>query len=298
MQYKKVYMPVDGIKNHADFEIWYEDGELFLTVRSLNKEHPWSTEKDRVELISRHGAQMGLIKPDNKAIEYDVRIERWTYTLHTYVLFKHYYFRGMLWDIHGSLDHVPLKFTSEKTNKSDVRITYVKQFRDKGPCYEIKVRDISKLRVAAGAVIAIGLKEEYRGASEGEKEENKGYKMKGIVLNDEEHDIARHMERDLGGKYIPVSLERDKVTLKGNIVTLEEIGLLANKINALISEMGVSLHSGRIPQNPVNGKNHDKTCEFCDYRSVCMNVKEVQCRELEELDNRQVLDRMKEEQHA
>lgn len=130
------------------------------------------------------------------------------------------------------------------------------------------------------------------------KEENKGYKMKGVVLNDEEHEIAKHMERDLGGKYIPVTLEKDKITLKGNIVTMEEIGILANKINALITDMGVSLHSGSIPRNPINGKNHDKTCEFCDYRAVCMNVKEITNREMQELDNAQVIDKMKEEQHA
>lgn len=172
MQFKKVYMPVDAIKRHEDFQLWYEDGDLFLTAQSLNKENPWSTEKDRVALISRHGAEMGRIKPDNKAMEYEVRIERWTYTLHTYTLFKHYYFKGMLWEINGSMDKMPLKFVNEGTGKSDVRITHVNNFRDKGECFEIKVRDISKLRIAAGAVIAMALKEEYRGDSEGEPEEN------------------------------------------------------------------------------------------------------------------------------
>ncbi|MDE5605238.1 MAG: PD-(D/E)XK nuclease family protein, partial [Eubacterium sp.] len=34
-------------------------------------------------------------------------------------------------------------------------------------------------------------------------EENKGFKMKGLVLYDESHDILSSMEKDLGGKYIP-----------------------------------------------------------------------------------------------
>ena len=178
MQFKKVYMQADSISRHADFDMWYEDGELFLTAQSLNQEAPWSTEHDRVALISRHGAEMGRIKPDNKSIEYDVRIERWTYTLHTYTLFKHYYFKGMLWDINGSLDHLPIHFKSEETEKTQVHVKRVERFRDKGPCIEIMVKDITHLRIAAGAVIAIGLKEEWRGMSEGEPEENNTWALK------------------------------------------------------------------------------------------------------------------------
>ena len=121
--------------------------------------------------------------------------------------------------------------------------------------------------------------------------ENQLFKMKGVVLNDEDNEIAKHMEHDLEGKYIQVKNTKDGVT--GNIVTLEELGLISKKINALIAEMGASLHSGKIAQNPVNGKNHDKTCEFCDYRAVCLNRKEVSYRETEELDNAETLDILK-----
>ncbi|MBR2277991.1 MAG: PD-(D/E)XK nuclease family protein [Eubacterium sp.] len=125
-----------------------------------------------------------------------------------------------------------------------------------------------------------------------EKEENKRFKMRGVVLNDAEHDIAKHMEHDLEGRYIPVKYS-DKKGFSGNVVTLEELGIIANKIESLISQMGASLHSGKITQNPVNGKKHDKTCEFCDYRAVCMNRREVPMREIEEFDNAKTLDIMK-----
>ncbi|MBQ9516738.1 MAG: PD-(D/E)XK nuclease family protein [Eubacterium sp.] len=122
--------------------------------------------------------------------------------------------------------------------------------------------------------------------------ENQLFKMKGVVLNDSEHDIAKHMEHDLEGKYIPVKYsEKDGVS--GNVVTLEEFGIVANKIESLITQMGNSLQSGRISQNPVNGKNHDKTCEYCDYRAVCMNRREVPVRETEELDNARTLEILK-----
>ena len=39
---------------------------------------------------------------------------------------------------------------------------------DKGRCYEVKVKDVSKLRPAAGAVIAILIKEQWKGLSCGE----------------------------------------------------------------------------------------------------------------------------------
>ena len=42
-------------------------------------------------------------------------------------------------------------------------------FKNRGACYEIRVRDVAKLRIATAAVIAMGIKEEYKGLSEGLK---------------------------------------------------------------------------------------------------------------------------------
>ncbi|MBQ7203554.1 MAG: PD-(D/E)XK nuclease family protein [Eubacterium sp.] len=123
-------------------------------------------------------------------------------------------------------------------------------------------------------------------------EENKQFKMKGLVLNDAEHEIAKHMEHDLNGEFIPVKYS-DKNGVFGNIVSLEELGIISKQIDSLIAQMGVSLHSGNISQNPVNGKNHDKTCDFCDYKSVCKNRREINKKELETLDNSQALSIMK-----
>ena len=41
-------------------------------------------------------------------------------------------------------------------------------------CYEIKVKDLAKLRIAACCVIAMKIKESFRGRSEGEPDENLG----------------------------------------------------------------------------------------------------------------------------
>lgn len=170
MKNNRVYMPIDAVDTREDFQLWYADGDLFLTVKSTNG---WKEEKDRVEIYSRHGGQMARIKPDVNGVVMNVGVERYEYELHTYTIFEHYFFKGMLWDIYGCIDDPPLDFRNEGTGKLDVRISKVK-FRDKGTCYEIKVKDLAKLRIAACAVIAMKIKESFLGRSEGEPEEDMG----------------------------------------------------------------------------------------------------------------------------
>lgn len=105
------------------------------------------------------------------------------------------------------------------------------------------------------------------------KSDNDEFRMKGIVLNDESHSIAEHMDRELSNKYIPVSVSNGE--LKGNIVSLADLGRISKKINELIVSMGDNLHMGYISQNPADSPHHDKTCEYCDYKDVCMNKKEI-----------------------
>lgn len=164
----RVYMPIDAVDTREDFQLWYADGDLFLTVKS-----DWEKESDKVSVFSRHGGEMARIKTDPQGVTMYVGVERYEYELHTYTLFEHYFFKGMLWDIQGRLDDPPLDFRNEGTGKLDVRIGRVK-FRDKGTCYEIKVKDLAKLRIAACAVIAMKIKESYRGRSEGEPDEDMG----------------------------------------------------------------------------------------------------------------------------
>ena len=118
--------------------------------------------------------------------------------------------------------------------------------------------------------------------------------MKGLVLYDESHDILSSMEKDLGGKYIPVKFTK-KNGIKGCFASLEELGRIGKKVENLIAEMGNLLQTGNIEQNPINGKNHDKTCEYCDYSSVCANRRIVENREMEDLSDEEVLERLKEE---
>lgn len=126
------------------------------------------------------------------------------------------------------------------------------------------------------------------------KSDNSSFKMKGIVLYDEEHDILSSMERDLKGRYIPVKMGKNG-DVSGTFASLEELGRIEKKVESLIAMMGNNLHKGYINQNPIHGKNHDRTCEFCDYSSVCANRKMIDKREMKEMDDNEVITILKEE---
>lgn len=125
-----------------------------------------------------------------------------------------------------------------------------------------------------------------------EKELNSAFKMKGIVLYDEEHDILNDMEDGIKGEYLPVKL--DKGNLKGCFVSLEDLGKIARKINSLVAEMGNDLHGGRIAQNPISGNGHDKTCDICDYSDVCAAKKYINKREIVKMSDEQVISALEE----
>ena len=126
------------------------------------------------------------------------------------------------------------------------------------------------------------------------KEDSDAYKMVGVVLNDEENQIAEHMEHDLRGEFIDVKCSA-KNGVSGSIVSLEDMGRISRKIDSLIEQMGVELHMGKIMQNPVNSTNHNNTCEFCDYSSVCANRKEIELKDIEELSFSDTLKKLKED---
>lgn len=171
MIFNKIYFPVDALEKGEDFEAWYEDGALFMTTNC-----DWKEEKSPIQILAKTGAEMCKIKPDYKCLTYSVGVERFTYTLKTKLITKHYYFEGMLWDMHGSPSNGHCCFIHEDTGKKDVLVTTVDKFRDKGPCFEVKVRDITKLRVAVCAIVAILHKEHWKGVSEGEApEESVGF---------------------------------------------------------------------------------------------------------------------------
>jgi hypothetical protein len=163
-------MQIDALKRRENFEMWYEDGDVFATFES-----EWKSEKDPIRMIGRLGGQTGIIKPDPQCLNYYIKSDKYEYVLHTHTLFKHYYIEGMLWDINGTLEEPPFYFITETLHRDDVKDGHVKivNFKGKGKCFEIYVKDLSKLRVAAEAIVAIASKESWKGNSEGEDTDKK-----------------------------------------------------------------------------------------------------------------------------
>ena len=118
-------------------------------------------------------------------------------------------------------------------------------------------------------------------------EESSSFRMNGIILDDENAEIAAAMENELLGKYINVKMKKDG-TLSGSLATLEELGLMHKKINSLVANMGMELHKGKIAHNPVKDKNHTNTCQYCDYADVCANRRIIENRLLDDLTESEV----------
>lgn len=168
MKFNKVFIQKDALARHEDFDTWYEDGTVFYHFTSKND---WSKEKDIVSAF-REGAKQpsGIIKPDHRTLNYMITCERYEYIMHPYVIEKHYYIEGMLWDLYGSYAEPPFDLVVETKTSYNKKAVHVKErlFKDHGLCYEIHVPNLEHLRVAVLALVAIGLKEEWKGLSEGE----------------------------------------------------------------------------------------------------------------------------------
>ena len=164
MKEATAYLPKDAIANHRDFDVYYADGTIFLSFQGA-----WQHEKDEVAVFGRMGGEMGRIKPDHKALVYYLRLERWEYALHTLHLFRHYYVNGMKWKVDGSLAGAPFFFVNEQTGSKEGRVRDAR-LEGRGACWEVATKDPAKLRIAVAACVAMGIKEEYRGLSEGLRE--------------------------------------------------------------------------------------------------------------------------------
>ena len=120
-------------------------------------------------------------------------------------------------------------------------------------------------------------------------EENASFKMKGIVLDTADGEIAKAMDRELMGRYIPVKAKKDG-ELTGKLARLEQLGYIHKKINEHVAQMGMELHLGNINQNPVKDKMHKNTCEYCDYKDVCANKRTIENRTLDDISDKEVLE--------
>lgn len=94
-------------------------------------------------------------------------------------------------------------------------------------------------------------------------------KRRGMAIGDET--VLRMMERNLAGKYIPVTLKKDG-TLKTSLTleSLEGIGKLMDQVCATAAKLAYGMKCGNVSARPLKDQKHDG-CRFCPHRSVCRN---------------------------
>lgn len=97
-------------------------------------------------------------------------------------------------------------------------------------------------------------------------------KMHGMVLNN--LDVVNAMENGCEGVFIPASLDKNG-SLKGNVISLDSLSRLKNKVNSLIKNMAQELQSGYISAFPI-----EDGCTWCDYKDVCKREENDPVREI------------------
>ncbi len=128
----------------------------------------------------------------------------------------------------------------------------------------------------------------YADEKEISKQRKKEGKYSGVVLAHE--DVVYGMDKEASGEIIGVKVveEKDnKITFKGNVATLSQMGRLKMKVDKVIADMGNSLHSGNVEILPYENGS-DKACTFCDYKDVCMRSDEDENRQPRALKNEEI----------
>lgn len=95
------------------------------------------------------------------------------------------------------------------------------------------------------------------------------YKMSGAVLDNA--DVIEAMEKECGGKFIPVKQKADgSYTKESKLVTTAEFDNLRKFSYSLLAETAESLINGRVEASPL-AEGKSLPCEYCDYSAVCGN---------------------------
>jgi len=119
--------------------------------------------------------------------------------------------------------------------------------------------------------------------------------MNGIIL--ENADVIKGMENSARGVFINAEITADGA-LKGNLLSLKDFSLLHKKIDSILSDMGMSIHSGVIPAVPVDYGNDKTACDYCDYARVCLKENDSEKRKVLSSSHTEALKMLRGEEEA
>ena len=96
------------------------------------------------------------------------------------------------------------------------------------------------------------------------------YKMNGFVL--EEKDVIEAMEKDVGGKFIPVKISKTTGGYSkkmSSLVTDKQMDNLRKYSYKLIKQTAEDILNGKIEASPLMPPDSYLPCDYCDYYSIC-----------------------------
>lgn len=131
------------------------------------------------------------------------------------------------------------------------------------------------------------------GPEEIAKQKIENGRMNGLLLENEM--VLKAMDPEAQGKYIKASIDKNG-RLKGNFLSLDGFVKLHKKIDSVLTETAMSLHGGRIEALPVLDGHYKMTCQYCDYKDVCLREEDDACRKLSDMDHDKAVRRLFEEE--
>lgn len=139
-----------------------------------------------------------------------------------------------------------------------------------------------------------GTEKAGRNASDEEinKAKLKNGRMNGMILDD--MGVLNAMDPAGNQKFIKAGVYKNG-NKKGNFLSLNNFIKLHKMIDEKLSETALALHGGEIAAVPVVDNNHPHTCEYCDYRNVCLREDDDVCKELTELKHEDAVKKLEEE---
>ena len=98
----------------------------------------------------------------------------------------------------------------------------------------------------------------------------KNISRRGIILRDD--DVIRAMDKDVSGKYIPVTVNKDGSYSKhSSLAAKEEFEEIYRGLAAALQRTGNQVKSGRACSNPVR-RGGRLPCDSCPMRAVCRHM--------------------------
>lgn len=94
----------------------------------------------------------------------------------------------------------------------------------------------------------------------------KAKRRSGLILDDAQ--VIAAMEHSDTPQYIPVDFKKDKA-VGDALVSAEQLGVLARRINETLCAMAAQLRSGSIAADPYYAGQQETACTNCDYFDAC-----------------------------